>query len=455
MTKTTHILITVVLTLLTAWSCASLDPIAPEPVNTGTVSFARFHVIGGSITAGVQNGGLVEGFQSGAWPAVVGQAARVNAMALPTITENGIPQTMYVASFAPLTIDTLETLGQPSNLNYAGFYNNMGIPGATLHQLVYQRPMTPSPDPTYNPFFGIVLRDSTLLGGAATATAQMVAAQPTLAAIWAGVNDVLRSAAAGTDLALTPPAQFEADYRTLLDAIRGGADAVVAANIHNVLASPYFTTLPPVVIDPATGQPVLIGGQLVPLLWDNNGTVEDVPLNSLITLPASSLMRRGIGIPVALGGTGQGLPGSVVLLQAEYTNIGAAIGQYNTIIDSLCLNRLVPVVNMADAFERWFTGGYVLRGETYTTDYITGGFFSVDGLHPSVIGHYAIALEFIKRINSWFTAGIPEPLIPLGPFRDPSLGAAGAAAAAASIEPAEWRGTWLSVGSRYLHELEK
>jgi lysophospholipase L1-like esterase len=454
MTKTNRILITVVLTLLTAWSCASVDPIAPEPVNTGSVSFARFHVIGGSITAGVQNGGLVEGFQKGAWPAVVGQAAQKSAIALPTITENGIPQTIYVANFAPVTIDTLERLGRPSNVGYPGFYNNMGIPSATVHQLVYQRPMAPSPDPTYNPFFEIVLRDSTLLGGAATATAQMVAAQPTLALIWAGVNDVLRSAAAGTDLALTPPGQFETDYRVMLDVILGGADDVVAANIHNVLASPYFTTLPPVVIDPATGQPVLIAGQMVPLLWDNGGTVEDVPLNSLITLPASSLMKQGIGIPAALGGTGEGLPGSVVLLESEYTQIGLAIGQYNTIIDSLCTNRGVPVVDLDVAFERWFTQGYDMRGETYTTDYISGGFFSIDGLHPSVIGHYAIALEFIGVINSSFGAAIPAPLLPLGPFRDPSLGAAGAAAAAASIEPAEWRGTWLSVGSRYLSELE-
>ncbi len=420
MTKTTQIMISVVLVILAAWSCASLDPIAPGTVDTGSLSFARFHVVGNSITAGLQNGGLVEGFQKAAWPVVIGNAVQMSAFAKPTITENGIPPLMYVSSYSPLTIETLPTTGSPSNLAYPGFYNNMGIPSATLHQLVYKRPDVADA----NPFFQIVLRDSTALGGAATAMAQMAAAQPTLALIWAGVSDVLNTAKNGTDLGLTDVADFEADYRTLLTTIMSTADNVVAANIHNILASPFFTTLPPVVLNPATSEPVLDpGGQPIPLLWENAaGDTLQVPLNSLITLPASALMKQGYGIPLALGGRGEGLPESVILFEAEYTAIGAAIGNYNAIIDSLCGNRSVPVVDLNTAFDRWFESGYDMRGETYTTDFITGGLFSIDGLHPSSILHYAIGLEFINVLNSNFGATIPAPLVPIGPFRDPKLG---------------------------------
>ena len=58
MKKTTHIMITVVLAIIAAWGCASLDPLAPDPVGTGSVSFARFHVIG--------DGGVVP--ETPVWP---------------------------------------------------------------------------------------------------------------------------------------------------------------------------------------------------------------------------------------------------------------------------------------------------------------------------------------------------------------------------------------------------
>ena len=51
--------------------------------------------------------------------------------------------------------------------------------------------------------------------------------------------------------------------------------------------------------------------------------------------------------------------------------------------------------------------GYSLSGETYTTAYISGGLFSLDGVHPSSRGYGIVANEYIKVMNSKFSMSIP------------------------------------------------
>jgi hypothetical protein len=405
------------------------------------VSFERFHVMGDNLAAGLQNGGLVEGFQKATWAAAIAGAVPSTRHEFPNISENGIPPTMYVASFSPVRIDTLETVGAPTNLTYPGIYNNIGIPSATLNELLTK---SPGPGDT-NPFFSIVLRDPATFGP--TAVAQAAAAQPTLLAVWAGFTDIYGSASQGTDAALTPAASFEADYRAMMDTFDGAADAIVAANIPNITDVPYFTTIPPVVVDPATGKPVEgPGGALIPLI----GPTGQLSMADLVTLAAAGSLSAGVGVPVAVGGTGRPLPGWAVIEIPERDVILMRTAQFNTIIDTVCMNRIIPVANMNALFHKMATTGYEMRGETYTSAYLTGGLFGVDGLHPSSLGYYVISLEFIKRINSWYTAEIPDPVRPFGPFRDPALGATPPATAAATISLEEWRRLWI-LFERRLH----
>ena len=43
----------------------------------------------------------------------------------------------------------------------------------------------------------------------------------------------------------------------------------------------------------------------------------------------------------------------------------------------------------------------------FSADFITGGLFSFDGVHPSNTGHAVVANEFIKVINEKYNASIP------------------------------------------------
>ncbi len=430
--KTISILLTLVLIVLVAWSCSSLDPIAQGQVNTGSVRFARFHVVGDNYTAGLQNGGLVEGFQKATWAAVIAQATQTSGHAFPNISENGIPPTMYVSDYSGPVIDVLPDLGTPTNTTYQGIYNNLGIASATLNQLINQNAAFPQQQ---NPFFAIVLRNPAM-GSAVT---QAISASPTMLAVWAGWTDAFGGATKGTDLALTDITSFEDDYRSMMDSFVPSADAIVAATIPDFDDVPYFTTIPPVVVDPDTREPVLIGGELVPLIGIVNGSAQELPLSSLVLLPAASLMRLGYGIPSSVGGQDVPLPDSVIVDNSERASITGTVGQYNDVIDSVCANRGIPVVDMVTLFDDMKNTGYEMRGETYTSSFLSNSLFGVDGLHPNSLGYYVIALEFIKVINSSFGAAIPQPAIPLGLFRDPALGATNPTAAAASITPEEWR----------------
>ena len=432
--KTISILLTLVLIVLVAWSCSSLDPIAPGPVNTGSVSFSKFFVIGDNYTAGLQNGGLVEGFQKATWAAAIVQATQTSSYKheFPNISENGIPQTMYVSDYSGPVIDVLPTLGTPTNTTYGSIYNNLGVPGATLNQLINQNAAFPQQQ---NPFFAIVLRNPAL--GSAVTQATSIA--PTFLAVWAGWTDAFGGATKGTDLALTPIATFEADYTSMMDSFVPSADAIVAATIPDFDDVPYFTTIPPIVVDPVTRQPVIINDQFVPLIGIVNGTAQDLRLDELVLLPAASLMSLGYGIPSSVGGQDIPLPDSVIVDHFERPNITGTIGQYNDVINTVCGDRGIPVVDMVALFDKMKNVGYELRGETYTSSFLSNSLFGVDGLHPNSLGYYVIALEFIKVINSSFGAAIPQPAVPLGLFRDPALGATNPAAAAASITPEEWQ----------------
>jgi hypothetical protein len=392
--------------------CDSLDPKVAGRVNTGSADFTRYLAFGNSLAAGTQSNGLVTKYQQVSFPAQVAIAAQAPVFEMPLISEDGIPPLLVFTTLVPTPKPApLPNAGTPTNLNYANIYNNLGIPGADVHELLVNRP-----DPALsNPFFSIVLRDS-MFG--ATATAQGVNYQPTFTTVWMGANDILGSAVSGTDALLTPVPSFEADYRTIISALDAASGGIVAGNIPDILAIPFFTTIPPFVVDPATRMPVLDPqGNPIPLIGFVQGVPGPLPPNALVTLTAADSLALGVGIPAALPmGTGRPLADFQVLDPVEWGNIRTRTGDFNTIIDTLCANRNIAVTDLFTLLNELKANGVVFRDQLFTTDYVTGGIFSVDGVHPSSAGYYAVALEFIKVINANFGASIPDPPFPIGPL---------------------------------------
>ncbi len=404
--KVIRLMLVLALLVALAACAANLDPNAPEGVNTGSLDFTRFYTVGTSLTAGWQSGGLVGRFQENSFPNQIAKTVGASFVQ-PVISNPGIPATWFVASYSPLDIDTLPGLGSLTNATFPMPFNNLGIPGSLMGQLTTK---DASADAMF-PFFEIVLRNNAL---GANAMAQAEAVSPTLLFFWAGNNDVLGSATNGTDALMTPAASFEASYIAAMDRAVAAAQDVVTSNVFPITAIPFFTTIPPIVIDPATNQPVLDpSNNVIPLIGEFQGGSGPLPITSLVTLGAGSLLAQGIGIPVALGGTGNPLPDAVILDPTEQTNINDRITAFNTTIDTVATNRGVPVVDINQAFQSiQAAGGVTIRDQEFTLDYVSGGLLSLDGVHPSTLGYYVIAQEFVKVMNAAFGAAIPEPAVP-------------------------------------------
>jgi lysophospholipase L1-like esterase len=246
-----------------------------------------------------------------------------------------------------------------------------------------------------------------ILRGLGSQVQQAVAQRPTFVTVWIGNNDVLGAAVNATAIegvTLTPTAVFRQTYAAIIAAVRATGAQAVAVNLPDVTSIPYTTTIKPYLVDPATGLPVTVGGQRVPLL----GPSGPLPADALVTLAASSLLARGIGIPAAAGGTNQPLPGNVVLEPAETATIRNFVNTNNASIRDICAAASVPVLDLNSLLTEVATQGREIGGFTVTGAFLTGGVFSYDGVHPTDLGNGLVANEFVDVINEAFGGALPH-----------------------------------------------
>ena len=71
----------------------------------------------------------------------------------------------------------------------------------------------------------------------------------------------------------------------------------------------------------------------------------------------------------------------------------------NGIISTIAAQFDLPVVDANGILNDIHDHGLHYAGTEITTDFITGGLFSLDGVHPTSKGYGVIANEFIEVIN--------------------------------------------------------
>ena len=119
-----------------------------------------------------------------------------------------------------------------------------------------------------------------------------------------------------------------------------------------------------------------------------------------LTTPLDSIKCAGFGIL-------KPMPGQFVLRQSEIDKINDAVAGYNTTIKNIATaNGLAHV----DANQRLkdLQSGITYNGISYTTTFVTGGAFSLDGVHPNSRGYAIIANTFIDAINSTYGSSIDK-----------------------------------------------
>ena len=431
MKKINKILVLAILSLaLALLGCEDRsDLTAPEAPSTGNANFTTFVSIGNSLTAGYQNGALYESSQLNSFGNLI--AKQVGASyEQPLMSEPGVSHDgrMEVKSIEPFELTMNTKLGSPEKLTYPKAYNNMGIPGALLPDIL-QATDAASSISGNNVFFDLILR------GKGTALQQALSLKPTFMTLWIGNNDILGYATSGGVLPHTPTAIFNALYTQLAGAIAQTGAKVIVANIPNVSAVPFFTTVGPGVglalQDIAKLNPAVKGlvYQLSVAPFIGLATPTDLFTHKvLITLTASDATNylgdttgkyytdNGITPPATVntqfpfGLTPENpFPTQFVLDPAELAEVKSVTASFNNTIKTIAdTTKGFALVDINAFFDGVAASGYTsVDGNKYTTEYVNGGLFGLDGIHPTSQGYAIIANQFIKIINSNFLADIP------------------------------------------------
>src|SRR5436305_5007510 len=248
------------------------------------VNFSKYVAFGDSLTAGFSSGSINQNFQVNSYPALLARQFGIADFQQPLVSPPGLPGILQLTRLVPTPVIAPSAgTGSPINIGLKRAYDNVAIPGATGHDLLTKLRSTSANDPT----------DLILRGLGFTQLQQGLSLKPTFVTLWIGNNDALGSATAGTDQLLTPTASFEADYRAIVGAIAATGAKMAIANIPDVTTIPFVTTLTRFIINPQTGQPLLVGGNPVPLIGVQPG--------DFVLLTATTAEAQGFGIPTALG----------------------------------------------------------------------------------------------------------------------------------------------------------
>lgn len=412
---------------------------APPSLNgkSGNADLSKMVSLGNSLTAGYQSGTLYISATQYAYPYLIAKQAGMEISGI-AVSDPGLGGRLEIKSLSPFTLFTNPKQGTVLNANYPAPFQNLGVPGALAYDVLQATSSTNCASALFggtpNPFFDLILRN----GATGTKTPIQLALEqnPTFITLWIGNNDVLGYATSGgvSPAAPTPVANFQAIYNGIANAITasGKQDKGVVANIPDVTSIPFFTTvgpqiavsipwrqlgIPGLVYQKSSGVGVADSASLIS--GTNLVTLRGTTYAPLLGQPTGRYYRDlGIAVPAGFDTTKpfgfhpqNPWPNALILDVDEIQVASTAINNYNSIIANFASSVKFGLVDMNKLFrdirQNDFTGGTVFNGRVFTTTFVTGGLFSLDGVHPSSQGQGIIANEFIKVINSKFNANFP------------------------------------------------
>jgi hypothetical protein len=185
----------------------------------------------------------------------------------------------------------------------------------------------------------------------------------------------------------------------------------VSAQISGALApNPQFIALVQ-----SFGLPAEAAPQVAALLGATYGQARQATDDDLFVLPSSSviatvntdrllfLMSQGFSQQLAGQFSAEGitlpLEDKWVLLPEEQADINSATIEFNQVISSAASSNGFSLLDANSLLDQLATSGIGTSGLILTSDLITGGAFSLDGVHLNSRGYALIANEMMKAID--------------------------------------------------------
>jgi len=335
---------------------------------------------------------------------------------MPLISPPGIPPVLVLATLAG-GVPTLVPAGNPAdafpyNATYPAPYNNLGVPGATLYNLLFTTGDINNllAGNTDNVMHDLILRIPQVLNPQTgqpmdfTALVQAIALDPTFVTMWIGQNDVLgavTSATAMEGVTMTPADVFATLYPQAVGALVQMTSAdIVLFTVPDVTMVPFAHVIPPFLNIPGLG--------VVPIMGSNGPLTSDC----LVTLLASSKLAQGYGVP--LPGypplpedvnLATGEPG-YVLRPEEVAVLRERVAAYNAIIVQTADAFGLPVFDAGGLMIDLSNSGITLGGVHLDGSYLTGGLISYDAVHPQQLGYAVLTKYLVDFLNDTYSAGI-------------------------------------------------
>ncbi len=401
---------------------------SPKPTS-GSADFSRYIAIGNSLTAGYADGGLYRAGQLNSYPSIIAQqmqsagggnftqplfsADQANGSGYLTLTgfnPDGTPITAPVTS--NLAIRGFQAIPGFGNVTlytkYTGDLNNFGVPGIKLQQITY------APYGNLNGYFERLLPGNSPTN--TTSYLQFVTAKPfTFFSNWLGNNDALSYATSGgAGDVLTDKNTFAYLYNLLITTMTANGAKGVVATVPDVTSIPYFNT----VTVPAVLGAVQKANPQVKAIYINAlvsgttyapraATAKDL---FILTFPTSKI---GQPVETPYGSLPYGLTpytpidnqyvldANEIALTEDYVNF------YNATIKSIAASKGLAVFDAYTFLQNIKQNGIVVQGVSLNSNYISGGIFSLDGVHLTPRGYAIVANEFIKAINAKYGATVP------------------------------------------------
>ncbi len=389
----------------------------PAGTTAGQANFSKYIAVGNSLTSGYADGGLYLEGQKVAYPNLI--AAKMSsvgggAFTSPFFNEDRSNGSGYLSLSALVNgsptltqvTDKLAYRDAAKHLDkYSSEIQNLGIPGMRV-DLSFDPTLTFS---AANPFFERLLTDAQV--GKTNYFQYIQGRNHTFFSIWLGNNDVLGYALNGAvtvpgdpTTVLTDKVTFSSLYANLLNALTAGGQKGIVATIPDVTAIPYFNTVKPSLLL-AAAKASNPAAQAV-FIQTGTGAVRVATDEDLIRLPFQSAGLFGQGtIPYGLHPLNP-IANSWVLDKDEVIKVKDYVNSYNSSIKSIATSKGLAIADTYAYFNQ-VKAGVVVQGIGINAAFISGGAFSLDGIHLTPRGNAVIANVFIDAINAKYGSTIP------------------------------------------------
>ena len=365
------------------------------------------------------------------------------------------PTRLYFNGGGPVNVP-----GTPQNevtQKLTGSFGNMGVPGAKSFHLIAPGYGNPAGVPTgqANPYFARFSSSSS-----ATVLGDAMAQVPTFFSLWIGANDILSYATSGgsgqNQLGNANPASYSANditdpqvfasvYSGIVNTLTSSGAKGVLANIPYITSIPYFRTVPynavplaeananqlnagyaqyngglqqavglgaltadeaarrKIVFKAGQNAVVIVDSYLTNLSSFGIPSYRQATKDDLMVLTSRSFIGTLVGgNPAMINGVSVPLADNWVLSKDEVAEVKVATDAFNAVIKAIATEKNLAFVDANKVLSTLYTSGLNYGNYNLTATFVTGGAFSLDGVHPGARGYAYMANKFAEAINAQY-----------------------------------------------------